>query len=415
MTARRLSKQITNQEDLDFIFNATEDDCCKLSFMMECFGEFGDGKRRFNTYDTIIVPPGTFGPEGKKNKNAFITTVGIFVFNRAFIERELMDLIGYTNEPITKKTFGKMNKKISFAVIEDRLDINIMKRFILKTQKFQPYCNILSYSFDEEMLTISSKIRSKRDELFEKYKEGIENKDPSTAENIEKELLKYAKELLKDSPSMDMIDSGAKFSWGNNFKNMFIMRGAYKMSDTSKGDFDIIKGNFADGVTKEEYAGFADSLVGGPYARAKKTEVGGALEKQFVKAFQHLVTGPEGSDCGTKKTYTVLLTDDNVQSWMYSYIVDGNKLVELTSQNMDQYIGKEVKFRYSIYCEDKEHICHKCSGNLFHRLGISAVGIASYAMCSQVKLKSMKAFHDSTIKMTSMEKYGYGKIFDNVK
>lgn len=408
---KRYSKDITDQEDLDFIFNTDEDTCCRLSFMMECFGEFENGKRRFHPFDIIKVPPGTFGPEGKKNKNTFTTTVGIFIFNRAFIENELLDLFGYINEPVTKKLFGKMNSKISYAVIEDKIPLDYMKHFILKSQKFQPYCNILSYSFDEAMLSISTYLDKKREELFKKYKEGLDDNDPAVGQQVENELLAYAKELLGETPSMDMINSGSKISWGNNFKNMFVMRGACKASDPSNGDYMMIRGNFVDGVKPEEYAKFADSLVGGPYARAKKTETGGALEKLFVKAFQHITVGPEGSDCGTKRTLKVHLTEDNIKLWMYSYMVEGNKLVELTSENMKDYIGKTVNFRFAIFCEDKKHICHKCSGSLFQRLGIRNVGIASFAMCSKIKNTSMKAFHDSTVKVISMAKYGYDKIF----
>ena len=39
---------------------------------------------------------------------------------------------------------------------------------------------------------------------------------------------------------------------------------------------------------------------------------------------------------------------------MYSYIVEGSRLVELTSDNRDSYIGKTVKFRYSGLCESEK-------------------------------------------------------------
>ena len=97
---------------------------------------------------------------------------------------------------------------------------------------------------------------------------------------------------------------------------------------------------------------------------------------------------------------------------MYSYIVEsGNRLVELTSDNRDSYLGKKVKFRYSGLCESEKGICNKCAGNLFTRLGIKNVGVASYVIPASIKLKSMKTFHDSTIKIFDMGDYGYNKIF----
>ena len=94
---------------------------------------------------------------------------------------------------------------------------------------------------------------------------------------------------------------------------------------------------------------------------------------------------------------------------------EGNTLVELTSKNKDKYLGKKVKMRYSGLCEHKKGICQTCAGSLFSRLEITNVGVASYAICSKIKLISMKAFHDSTVKVSKMSDYGYAKIFDNVK
>ena len=411
---KRSSHLITNQEDLDYIFKTTPDDCAKLSLMMECFGDF-NGNRRFQPYDIIQVPPNTYGPEGKKNKNAFTTTVGLFIFNRAFIEKDLVPLLGYVNEPVTKKVFGKLNKKISYAVLEDKIEIPVMRRFIQLTQKFQAYVDILSPSYTPAMLGISHALEKKKKELIKKYEKGIQECDPTEVEKLEKELLDAAKEELKDDPAMDMINSGAKASWGNNFKNVFAIRGAYKNSDPAKGQYSVILGNFLDGVSPEEYSKLADSLTGGPYARAKKTEVGGALEKQFVRAFQHVVIDKNMKDCGTKRVKEVLLTDSNKDLWMYSYIVEGGRLVELTSETIDKYIGKRVKLRYSALCEDKAGICQTCAGTLFTRLGIYAVGIASYALASKIKLVSMKSFHDNSLRISKMGEYGYAKIFDNVK
>ena len=78
---------------------------------------------------------------------------------------------------------------------------------------------------------------------------------------------------------------------------------------------------------------------------------------------------------------------------------------------MNNYLGKTVKIRYSMLCESKEGICSVCAGNLFHRLGITEVGIASYMIPCSLKLKSMKAFHDSTVKMADLNQFGSHPIF----
>lgn len=410
---KRFSNKITDPKDIEYLVGIKEEECTKLSFAMDMFGDFDD-KRRFNTYDTVTIPSGSYGPEGNKNINPINTTVGIWVFNKAFIEKELFDLFGYINKPITSKVFKEINKKMSYAVMEDKLPLDAIKRYIMKTEKFQPYCNILSTSITENMLSVPKAIAKKKQELLKKYEKELATNDPIVSQKIEKELIEECKILLKDDPSVDMINSGAKIDWGNNFKNMFVMRGASKNPDplNPNGDYTIIKSDFMTGIAPDEYAAFADSLTAGPYARAKKTADGGAMEKIFVKALEHLYILPAGSDCGTKRTKSVTLTKDNIDDWMYSYIVEsGNRLVELTSDNRDSYLGKKVKFRYSGLCESKKGICNKCAGNLFTRLGIKNVGVASYVIPASIKLKSMKTFHDSTIKIFDMGDYGYNKIF----
>lgn len=407
---KRKSNMVTDPKEIEYLLSITEEEGTKLSFVMECFGEFGD-KRRFNPYDLFVVPAGSYGPEGKKNKKPFLTGVGIWVFNKVFIENELFDLFHYINEPVNKKIFKKINKNLTYAVIEDKVPLDVMKHYILKTQKFQPYCNILCSSLSEGMLTVSDTIKKKKEEIFKKYEKELQGDDPVVAQKVEKELLNAAEEALKDDPAMDLINSGAKISWGNNFKNMFIMQGAMKEPDPRYKAFSIMKSNLMDGVDREEYATFCNSLVMGPYSRAKKTEVGGAQEKLFVKALEHLVVLPEGTDCGTKKYVTVTLTGDNIDGWMYSYIIEPAGLVELNSDTRDKYIGKTVKMRFGGMCESKEGICSKCAGSLFNRIDIQNVGIASYQIPSTLKVKSMKMFHDSTVKTMYMGDYGWSKIW----
>lgn len=398
----RKAKEITNPDLIKTLLDLTEDDCLTLSKMMDLLGDFGGGEK-YKPYDYFKVPVDSYGPEGKRNKKPFYTTVGLWIFNRAFIEKDLFDLFQYINDPITKKVHGKINNELSYAVLEDKISLDVLKKFEQKVQKFMPLVSVLSASYTDKMLTITESVDKKKKELLKKYKEGIDKQDPKVMNVIEKELLDYSKELLKDDPSMDMFDSGARASFGNNFKNMFVSKGAIKNPDPTKG-YDLITSSYMDGVTKEEYPAFAASLSAGPYSRAKKTETGGYWEKEFLRAFQHLRLLPAGSDCGTTKTLKVYLTDKNIDGWMYSYIVDNGKLVELTSENKNKYLNKEVKIRFSAFCESKDgHFCNKCAGNLFYRLGIDNVGSATPQIPSKIKNLLMKKFHDSVINFSDMD------------
>lgn len=397
----RKSKKITSPKDIEYLVNIKEKDIT-TSFIMDTFGEFETGQR-FRPYDIIEIPANSYGPEGKKNKKPFVTTVGIWIFNKYFIEEDLFDMFKYVNKTIDKKMYGKLNNEISVAVLEDRLPLETMKRFNMKTQKCMPYISILAPNYTDKMLTCTEVINKKKKELYKKYEEQIKKGDEIAASRMEKELLDFAIEYMGDDPSMDMFISGARGSIGNNFKNMFVMKGVIKDPDpNAKQKYNVAMSNYIDGISPDEYALFANSLAAGPYARAKKTENGGYREKLFLRAFQHLTLDPPGSDCGTKRYIEVILTESNINEWMYSYIIEGSKLVELTSQNKSKYIGKKVKVRFSALCESKTGICNKCMGNLYYRLDKTNVGTSLTQIPSVQKNIAMKSFHDSTQSLYDM-------------
>ena len=186
---------------------------------------------------------------------------------------------------------------------------------------------------------------------------------------------------------------------------MYIMKGAVRNPDpNAEHEFEIASSSYIDGISADEYTILANSLSGGPYSRAKKTEIGGHWEKLFGAAFQTVVLDEVGSDCGSKDGIEVTLTDSNISIYMYNFIIKSDgELEELTSDNMDKYLNKKVKMRFSIFCKSKTGICNKCIGNFFYRRGARNVGLATIQIPSKLKLISMKSFHDSTVKTTLID------------
>ena len=405
-TNKRVARKITNKDEVDFFLNLSQKDVESLSKLMETFGTLNGKAPKYNTYDIITIPPNSYGIGNKKNKNAFTTTLGRWWFNKCFIEQDLFDLFHYINKPINKDVLGDMNDQISYAIMEDRLPLSALKRYLMRQQKFQPYCNILCSGFTTNMLTISYKIDKMKKQLEKKYADELADPERNmyAADKIEKELLDYAKKELKDDISMDMYDSKAKGSFANNFKNIFVMKGAIKDPDPTKG-YDVAMSSYIDGISRDDYSKLAKALAAGPYSRSKKTPEGGYNEKLLLRAFQHITLAPKGTDCGTKRTIEITLDKYNIKLMMYSYIVEGNKLIELNSTNKDKYLGKTVRMRFSSLCEYKEpnKICNVCAGNLFYRAGYKDIGVAIPQVASALKLKALKAFHDSTVKLHEID------------
>lgn len=405
---KRVSKQITDPKDIEYLVKLKEEDIT-TSLIMELFGDFNK-HQWFNPYDLITVPTSGYGGitksgKEKKNKAPFTTTVGRLIFNKFFIESdpELLEFIGYADENMGKKAYGKLFDKLGYAVLEDRISIECYKLFCKKSQKFMPYVSILAPNHSDNMLTITKHINKRKAELIRENKAAIDAGDVIVVDKISKELLEYARELMKDDPAMDMFLSGAGGSFENNFKNMFIMRGSVQDPDPRKS-YNIITSNYIDGVSKDEYSKLANTLAAGPYSRSKKTELGGYWEKLFLTSLQHVVLLDPDTDCGTKRHIEVNVTDKNIGSIMYCYVImDNGELVEITSENRDKFIGKKIKIRFSSMCEAKNGICNKCAGNLFYRLGIRNIGASTPQIPSKLKVLSMKLFHDDQLNFTEMD------------
>ena len=411
--AKRSAKLIQKKSDIDEILALTHDKACERNTVMSWFADFGDGPR-FNPYDKIVIPKGLYGADpitikldsgttikrpGKKNKNEFTTTVGLWLFNKMFIE-PLSDVLGYYNESITADVYDDINKELSYALLEERITIQELKDFIMQSQVLMSCASSICPSHTMNMLLITNDAEKKKKELEKKYAKELAAGDLTAMKAIEDELIAFAKDKLKDEESVDMYNSGARSSWGNNFKNMYLIKGPVKLTDES---YHYVHASYISGLDKEDFAATNDSAVGGPYSRSRMTALGGFDERRCLRATQHIKILPKGSNCGTKKYITVTLTNKNIKDWMYSFIIEGSKLVELTSENRDKYIGKTVKMRYSSLCESKNGICEACTGTLMRRLNIDNAGLVAMVMMSSVKNKAMSAFHDSSLDLAVMD------------
>ena len=397
--AKRKAKHIENTADVKEILELSQEHAGEKSLIMDWFGDFGKGPR-FNPYDTIIIPKGTYG-KSKKNKNAFKTTVGLWVFNKACIEN-MSDVLGYVNETITMGKFEEINEEISYALLENKITIDQLKNFIMVGQIYMGCASAICPSHTLDVILITNKAEAKKKQLEKEHADAIKNTDLKGLKDIEDGLVDWAKEQLKDSEASDMYNSGAKPSWGNNFKNMYLIKGPVKHTDSS---YSYVSASYIEGTKKEDYSAINDAAIGGPFSRASKTQEGGYIEKQYTNATQHIkVLGP-GSDCKTKLYTTTTLTKKNIRNWMYCFVIGNNgSLTEITSDNKDKFIGKTVKMRYSALCQAKNGcICEKCAGTLYNRIGIENIGLGCNIMASSMKNASMKAFHDSSLNLTTID------------
>jgi len=185
----------------------------------------------------------------------------------------------------------------------------------------------------------------------------------------------------------------------NNYKITALFRGVVpKSADPTQ--YKIGLSSLTGGVSKSEIALVGDIAVQGSIGRAISTRTGGYLVKQFNSAFQSLVVDAPGTDCGTKRTLPITLTEKNYMSYEYRYIVSGGSLVQLTSDGMSKYANKPIRLRTPFYCQTTK-ICSKCAGDMIYRLGIRNIGLITSNIGSALMNASLKAFHSLAVKTAS--------------
>ena len=69
-------------------------------------------------------------------------------------------------------------------------------------------------------------VQKRKAELIEQNKEEIAKGNATVATEMEAELVKLAKETLKDDSSIDLYNSGAKSKFATHYKAFSIMKGA---------------------------------------------------------------------------------------------------------------------------------------------------------------------------------------------
>lgn len=218
-------------------------------------------KSRFETTTQMTLTPSEYFVKQKTD-----TTVGRFIYNKYIVERcGFQDILGYINVPITDSYNGKIEAQLSNALVNDKITMDDYTKYIDYRDSLGMYLNaVITTSFTPDTVKLPSNIRKKRDELFKQYDKELKNGDIVVAERIEKELVKDAKEQLKGDPGLDLYNSEARGNFGN-YKNMNIFKGATK---NNRGEFEIVRSSFMDGIRKEDVSVFGTSVIAGSYPKS---------------------------------------------------------------------------------------------------------------------------------------------------
>lgn len=354
-------------------------------------------KPKFDPTDEFILEPKEY-PDVKEKLR---TTVGQYVYNMVLFRKKLYTIVGYVNKTLNSKGIGRVEEKISSALMSDKITVD---EFIDYVDNFQRLSigahHIIASSFTMRGLKPVPEIMKRKDQLFKQHAKEVEEGNVIAVANIEKKLVDEAEKILHDEPSLALYRSGARGSMENNYKSMSIMKGA--VQDPATGKYDIITNSYIQGIGKRDISAAGNNVVGGTYPKSVGTAVGGYKFKEMSSALQAIVCDEPGTDCGSKGYIEVTMTPSNKHEYLYRYIIEGKKLVLLDDTNIDKYINKPVKMRDAMYCIG-DKLCATCAGEQFNKLNIKSVGLASSKIGSIMVKVGMKTFHDNSVKLYDID------------
>ena len=335
------------------------------------------------------------------NKEKVHTNAGQFIYNKLIVEKNLSGVLGYIDKPINSSVLGGIEDKLSKALLNDVITVDQMVEYLNTTQWLSmQFHSVLASSFTMKSLKPIPKVVQTRNKLIKENKDKLDKGDVDAAVKIEKQLLAIADEELKGDVGMNLYKSGARGSFGNNFKNISVMKGP--VFNPVTGQFDVVTSNFMEGINKDEIPVYGNAIITGAYPKAIGTAVSGYFSKQIIAALQAVTLDKPGTDCGTKGYLTITIHPGNETDFLYRFVIENGKLVELTDSNIKSYVGKTVKMRSAMYCTGKK-LCATCAGKMYHKLQIDNIGLTAARVSSTLLNLSMKKFHDSSAKINQVK------------
>lgn len=352
-----------------------------------------------NLGSKLVIPKEYF-----KTATDITTTAGRFVLYQIIITQSgLHDTIPFDlfNEPITLKKMEKIEAKISAILKEAMITTDQLAKYIdCRDWLGLQFHAVICTSFTHGILFLPSSIQKMKKDLINENKERLKAGDPRAGEEIEKKLISEAQKILKGDPGMDLYDSGARGSFGNNYKNINLIRGPVYNEGTGKYDF--IANSLMDGLDKNDFTPHANTLVNGAYPKSIGTAESGYLGKQLNAIMQMEQLDPdENSDCGTKYYLEITLPKSGIHDYDYRFILENGKLKCLTPQIVEGYAGKPVKLRSVMFCKGTTNIhckCAKCAGLYYYKTGKRFIGLQSSKMATTLTNLNMKKFHENLVR-----------------
>ena len=332
------------------------------------------------------------------SKTPVKTDVGKFLVNYIVLVDPFGDKVPYINGTIKTEDTDKI---VANLISTNQIGRKEYNKYINNAFWFGQDGTIFTAALSEKTVGYDPKLTAKRKELFEKYKDRMN--DPTVLTTIEKELAAIENDYIKgDESEPFFIGAGSKTKEAR--KKFFCTFGMTKsFGNADEGGFTFTKETLEEGWNPSNYQNCCNEIRRGSYGRGLETAKGGAESKFILRIFQEVKIVED--DCHDKRGMTITITKNNIKSLLSRYLVNGEII---DAKNADSYIGKTVRLRSPMTCKTKHGYCFKCCGKIFEDTKQVAIGMQTLTVTSAFTSDAMKSMHTSQVKtkdLTDLNQY----------
>lgn len=326
------------------------------------------------------------------------STIGILMANVLLLYIPFGVLFEYING---KFNIGKITDAIAKYLNSNKITVKQYLSFVDSCSYLESLSRITTVSATRKGMLPPPNIKQKKSELnkqlIEKYGKDWHNNSQAILE-YDIALKKYDDDWLKDDPGYDKIISGKMKD--NARSRMYLMFGNEAGFDTS-GKPHLIDNSLIDGYPKDvkQLKVMFDTSRSGSYDRGTETQKGGAVAKDILRAVSGVVI--EDGDCGSKATYEILVTEDNVNSIIGRNMIVNGKLVKIEDEK--SILGKIINIRTPLYCNKKGNTyCSTCVGDTLAQFK-TGVNLMVTEISGAILSISLKSMHTAKISHMSFD------------
>lgn len=343
-------------------------------------------------YDEFILTRGIIA--NYNNADNITTTYGRFILNYIILADPFGSKIPYINNVLNHKS---IQRDVARLIIQHDIDKSSYDKFMNNIYFIGSITELSVPGMTVKALTTGDDVIKRRDELFEKYKDRLN--DPMVIVKIEDELIAMDKKYLSDDPASGWIITSKEYDTCR--KKMFITSGITEAFSSNANEYVFIPQALNERMDVTKFPAMCGDIRRGSHMRGKETAKGGEVTKLILRLCQNIAILED--DCQSNEGIDIVLYANNLNDYEGRYVLlpDGKTEV-LTKNNFGQYIERTIKLRSPKHCKTKDGFCYRCFGQRYQQLQIRQAGMQAVKISSTLMYTAMKAMHKSKVSIVKI-------------